>query len=209
MGLLATSLLQDSAEVVLRLIAEHHQIKVTTSASFGTLLHEVERRFPILGGNRASLTALNTARIAFKHRGHEVAEKDAQVFFWNIELFLTSAYKEAFAIDFVSLSLADSIGHIRTQNWLKRAEDAYAAERYGEAVAHAAKAMTIYMAHITENDAAIKLRSVVQYRGRRENNFESWSMRFSLCSKRGSISSREAAVLILARVGTGSRRSHR
>ncbi len=171
---LATSLLQDSAEVILRLIAEHHQIRVTTSASFGALLQEVEQRFPILGGHRASLTALNTARVAFKHRGHEVAEKDAQVFVWNVELFLTSAYKEAFAIDFASLSLADSIGHIRTQNWLKRAESAYVAERYGEAVAHAAKAMTIYMAHITGNDPAIELRSVVQYRRREVNDFESW-----------------------------------
>ena len=174
-GGLATSLLQDSVEVLLRLIAEEHQISVGTKAPFDTLLQTVEQKFPVVGSHRASLTALNTSRVAFKHRGHEVAEMDAQVFASNIEMFLTSTYKQAFAVDFPSLSLADSIGHTRTQNWLRKAESAFAAEHYGESVAHAAKAMTIYMAHCMRNDAVIELRPVVQYRrGMKVTDFKSW-----------------------------------
>ena len=172
---LAASLLQDSVEVLLRQIAEDHRIGgVSARASFDTLLQKVEQRFPTLSGHRAGLTALNTARVAFKHRGHEVAENDARVFVSNVELFLTSAYNGAFGVDFASLSLADFIGHRRTQNWLKKAESAFESELYGDAVAHAAKAMTIYMAHSTRNDAAIELRSVVEYRRRKVDDFESW-----------------------------------
>ena len=171
---LATSLLQDSVEALLRLVAEEHRIKVDDKAPFGTLLSAVEQQLPNVADHRANLTKLNTIRVAFKHRGLEVAERDAQAFVVNVEAFLTETYKEAFDVDFASLSLADSIGHRRTQNWVAKAEDAFAAESYAECVAHAAKALIIYMDHSTSNDVGIELRSVVQHLGGDVEDFQSW-----------------------------------
>ena len=161
---LATSMLQDAVEVVLRLITESRQIKVNDRTPFNELLRAVEERFPNAGGYRAGLTTLNTTRAAFKHRGQEVAEIDARVFFANVEAFLVQFYQEAFDLDFASLSLADAIGHRRTQNWLAKAESAFASEHFPESVAHAATAMTIYMAHCAASDSSIRLKSIVDYR---------------------------------------------
>ena len=172
---LAASLLQDSVEVLLRLIAESHRLSVSDRTQFAELLRTVETRFPSVGGHRAGLTTLNTTRVAFKHRGQELAENDARVFIANVEAFLTQVYDEVFGVDFASMSLADAIGHRRTQNWLAEAECAFAGERYAESVEHAAKAMTVYMAHSIRNDVTIRLRSIVDYRGSRDQrDFQSW-----------------------------------
>ena len=162
---LATSLLQDSVEVLLRLITEDRGVEVSDRTPFPELLTSVAKEIDNVSGHRATLTKLNTTRVAFKHRGQEVAERDARAFVVNVESFLTETYRAAFNVDFASLSLADSIGHRRTQNWLRKAEDAFAAEDYTETAAHAAKAMTIYVAHSTEHDPTIDLRTVVQHRG--------------------------------------------
>ena len=162
---LATSLLQDAVEVLLRIAAEEHRIGVTDQTSFPKLLAAIAEEFENVGGHRAGLTKLNTTRVAFKHRGQEVAERDARVFVVNVEAFLTETCKDAFNVDFASLSLADSIGHQRTQNWLEKAESAFGAEDYAEAVAHAARAMTVYVAHSTEQDPTIDLSAVVQTQG--------------------------------------------
>ncbi|MDE0693642.1 MAG: hypothetical protein OXI55_15540 [Gammaproteobacteria bacterium] len=162
---LATSLLQDSVEVLLRIVAEEYRIAVPAQAQFPKLIDALAEQFPNIGGHQAGLTKLNTTRIAFKHRGQEVAEHDAQAFVVNVETFLREICKEAFDVDFASLSLADSIGHRRTRNWLNKAESAFAIENYTKAVAYAAKAMTVYMAHSTERDPSIDLRTVVQYQG--------------------------------------------
>ena len=162
---LATSLLQDAVEVLLRIVAEEHRIGVTDQTSFPRLLDALAETFQNLGGHRANLTKLNTTRVAFKHRGQEVVERDARAFVVNVETFLTETCSEAFDVDFASLSLADSIRHRRTRNWLDKAESAFAVEDYAGAVAHAAKAMTVYVAHSTERDPSIDLRTVVQYQG--------------------------------------------
>ena len=151
--------------MLLRIVAEEHRIGVTDQTSFPKLLAALAEEFENVGGHRAGLTKLNTTRVAFKHRGQEVAERDARAFVVNVEAFLTETCKDAFNVDFASLSLADAIGHQRTQNWLDKAESAFAVEDYDEAVAHAAKAMTVYVAHSTEQDPTVDLRTVVQVHG--------------------------------------------
>ena len=187
---LATSLLQDSAEVILRVMAETRHISVSVRASFDTLLDEVEKKLPFVGGHRASLTKLNTTRVAFKHRGQEVAERDARAFVVNVEAFLTETYREAFNVDFASLSLADSIGYRRTQNWLRKAEEAFAAEDHTKVVGHAAKAMTIYLGHITAHDPAIDFSRVVTYQGVPEGFKEQVQVRLSYLRARLDLSTR-------------------
>ena len=151
---LAASLLQDAVEVFLRVVAEHAKARVGSHAPFPTLLEAVERHVKGVGGHRHALTTLNDTRVAFKHRGQEVAESAAQVFFANVEAFLVDSCQEAFGIDFETLSLADAIGHRRTRNWLRKAEDAFDGERYADAVHAAAAAMTIYLRHDRDHDAA-------------------------------------------------------
>ena len=171
---LATSLMQDSVEVTLRLIAESKQIKkVTDRTQFHDLLQAVEEEFSNAGGHRAGLTTMNTTRVAFKHRGQEVAENDARVFVANVEAFLVQIYRDAFDLDFASLSLADAIGHQRTQNWLARAEHALASEQHSESIAHSAKAMAVYLAHSSSNDATIRLRPIEAYQGI-PDGFKEW-----------------------------------
>ena len=160
--------------MLLRLIAETHRMAVGARAPFEKLLNEVEREFHTVGSHRAGLTRLNDARVAFKHRGQEVSESDARVFLANAEAFLIETYEKVLSQDFASLSLADSIGHRRTQNWLAKAEDAFAAGSHADCVAHSAKAMVVYMAHSTRKDVGIELGSVVQYRGGEGEDFESW-----------------------------------
>lgn len=149
---LATSLLQDAVEVFLRVLAEHCRIRVTASADFPTLFDRVGHDIDSVADYRAALSSLNNARVAFKHRGEEVSATRAQVFYANVEQFLSEVCNTAFDIDFTSLSLADAIAHQRTQNWLKRAERALTEERYPVAVARAAGAMAIYQAHVNAHD---------------------------------------------------------
>ena len=151
---LAASLLQDSVEVFLRLVAEHSRANVGSRATFPTLLEAVGGRVEGVGGHRHALTTLNDARVAFKHRGQEVAENDARVFAANAGAFLADICGEAFGIDFETVSLADTIGHRRTQNWLRKAEDAFDDERYPDAVRSAAAAMAVYLSHDRDHDAA-------------------------------------------------------
>ena len=151
---LAASLLQDSVEVFLRLVAEHSRASVNSRAPFPTLLQAVESRVEGVGGHRHALTMLNDTRVAFKHRGQEVAEGDAQVFAANAGAFLAEICGEAFGIDFATISLADTIGHRRTQNWLRNAEDAFDDERYADAVRSAGAALAVYLSHDREHDAA-------------------------------------------------------
>ena len=151
---LAASLLQDSVEVFLRVVAEHAKARVGSNAPFPKLLDAVESRVGGVAGHRHALTTLNDTRVAFKHRGQEIAESAARVFLANVDAFLVEVCRETFGIDFEALSLADTIGHRRTQNWLQKAEDAFDDERYADAVRSAAAAMTIYLRHDRDHDAA-------------------------------------------------------
>ena len=157
---LATSLLQDAVESFLRVLAEHRRLQVGDSLRFPAMLGKAEQDLPIIGGYHAFLTKLNATRVAFKHRGQEVSKSDAQVFVANVESFLTDVCKETLGIDFSTLSLADAIGHQRTQNWLRRAETSLADNQYREAVAFAAGAMRIYIEFDHEHDSAPQLREM-------------------------------------------------
>ena len=163
---LSASLLQDAVEALLRLVAEHRRVPdVSDRTRFVNLLDAIERELPEVGGHRAALTTLNTTRVAFKHRGHEVAEDDARAFLFNVEAFLAQACRAAFDIDLASVSLAGAIGHRRTQAWLAKAERAFADEMYADSVAHASGALAICMAHIDTAEPSIQLRPMFTYEG--------------------------------------------
>ena len=143
-GGLATSLLQDAAEAMLLILAQESSISLRGNAPFPALLQQVGEAHPVLLGHKAPMNSLNKARVAFKHQGISISKEDAIIFAANGRSFLSDA-TEVFGIDFWSVSLADLVGHCRTQNWLRRAELFVSEEKYREALTCAANAAAVYL----------------------------------------------------------------
>ena len=153
---LATSLLQDAVEVFLWLVAERKRIDVREYENFPSLLDKVRERFDCVSAHSAALRRLNKARVAFKHQGLSVSTPtEVQGFVANVEDFLTEVSSSLFDVDFASLSLIDAIGHMRTQNWLHKAESALESQLHSDAIAHASRALDIYLAHSESQNAAL------------------------------------------------------
>ena len=144
---LATSLLHDSVEVLLRVLTERFQIALPWRENFPQLFDSIRNRIDCVGEHSAAMKRLNTARIGFKHEGLDVSATEAEAFLSNVEAFLTEVCKQELRVDFSTLSLVNAIGHRRTQNWLEKARVALRSEHYAESVAHSATAMAIYLHH--------------------------------------------------------------
>ena len=144
---LATSLLHDSVEVLLRVLTERFKIEVPRRENFLQLFDTVRKRIGCVGEHSAALKRLNTARVGFKHEGLDVNATDVEAFLTNVEAFLSEVCKGVFGVDFATLSLVNAVGHRRTQNWLEKAREALRSEQYSESVAHSAAAMAIYLHH--------------------------------------------------------------
>ena len=152
---LGTSLLQDAVEAFLRVLVDVRHINVGANAPFNKLLGDVSTEFEVVRGYRATLSNLNNARVAFKHHGLSVPDQgDASTFLVNVRDFLTDVTHEAFGVDFASVSLIDAIGHRRTQNWLRKAEQALTDGEHEEAMCQVAGAFAIYLAHRTRSAAS-------------------------------------------------------
>ncbi len=144
---LATSLLHDSVEVLLRVLTERFNIEVPRRENFLQLFDSVRKRIDCVGEHSAAMKRLNTARVGFKHEGLDVSATDVEAFLTNVEAFLSEVCKQELRVDFATLSLVNAIGHRRTQNWLEKAREALRSEHYTESVAHSAAAMAIYLHH--------------------------------------------------------------
>ena len=144
---LATSLLHDSVEVLLRVLTERFKIEVNQKGPFHQLFSKVQGRIDCVGEHSAAMKRLNTARVGFKHEGLDVSATDAEAFLANVEAFLSEVCEQALRLDFATLSLVKAIGHRRTQNWLEKARQTLRSEHYTESVAHSAAAMAIYLGH--------------------------------------------------------------
>ena len=142
---LATSLFQDSVEAFLRILAERSYVNVGPQVWFDDLVAKVADSHDSVSGHKAALFRLNKARVAFKHQGLSAAKEDALHFRESARSFLTEITSEVFDLDFANVSLVSTIGHQRTENWLRRAQEAVAADHYSRAMVHAAKAFHIYM----------------------------------------------------------------
>ena len=144
---LATSLLHDSVEVLLRVLTERFKIEARQRENFLQLFDNVRKRIDCVGEHFAAMKRLNTARVGFKHEGLDVSATDVEAFLNNVEAFLSEVCKQELRVDFATLSLVNAIGHRRTQNWLTRAREALRSEQYTESVAQSAAAMAIYLHH--------------------------------------------------------------
>ena len=130
---LATSILQDTNEAFLRILAVERGVNVNLNEWFSKVLGDVATRIPSVTQYRAGLVHLNNARVMFKRQGLSTLQRnDVIVFAGNVDAFLTHVCKAELIIDFVTASLADAIGHRRTQNWIAKAEHAFAAGDFDE-----------------------------------------------------------------------------
>ena len=150
---LATSILQDAVETFLNILVHERNVHVRPRESFDGLLHTVGKQLTVVADHLAVLSRLNKARVEFKHHGLSVVQRrDVIVFYGNVESFLSDVCMAALNIDFASVTLADAIGHRRTQNWIEQAELKFAAGHFDEALRSASGAMAIYLAHSNDHD---------------------------------------------------------
>lgn len=152
---LATSILQDAAEAFLRILASHLRANVHQNSSFMEVLGTVATQSSTVSQYRVDLGRLNSARVMFKHQGLSALQRnDVIVFAGNVANFLTDACRAEMNIDFATVSLADAIGHRRTQNWITMAEDSFDKGDFNDALQRASGAMAIYLAHSNAHDSA-------------------------------------------------------
>ena len=180
---LATSILHDAAEAFLRILAVDLQLKVHPKQSFSEVLGTVAKDVPSVAQHRAALTQLNGARVMFKHQGLSTVQKnDVIVFAGNVESFLTDTCRTELNLDFATVSLAEAIGHRRTQNWIAKAEEAFDCGDYKTALECAAGAMCIYRSHSEANDPAF--RDMWPLSAFTENDLETASMQMPFENRR-------------------------
>ena len=142
---LATSLFQDSIEAFLRVLAETGKVNIGPQVSFDSLVDKVSGSYGSVLDHKAALSRLNKARVAFKHHGISVSEDDAAHFCDSARAFLGEITQDALGLDFARVSLISTIGHRRTENWLRNAQEAIAASNYSKAMECAAVAFHIYL----------------------------------------------------------------
>lgn len=141
---LALLAFHDSLEMMLRAIAEHFHAGLKMHEPFNSLLDKVEEGSNCQLTHRSALLQLNHARVSFKHYGLLPQFSDVAKFRNDLEAFLSNILHKAMGVEFTGLSLADLVTHRRARNWLKKAEDKFAEEKFAESVECTAASLAIF-----------------------------------------------------------------
>ena len=144
-GGMATSLLQDSVESFLRVVSEYGGIDARDTAPFNDLFGRIGEKYQIVVEHKAAISRMNRARVAFKHHGLTVSKEDARGFVTAVEAFLVEVSHDVLKVDFKLVSLISQIGHLRTENWLHKAEDLAKKGDHKSSLICTSKAMSVYM----------------------------------------------------------------
>ena len=143
---------QDSAEMVLRVIAEHLHCSIKESTYFNQIINDIDKQTDKNLTHRSALNQLNNARVNFKHFGLEPKIEDVLKFRNDLESFFPTSIKTFLNIDFESISLTNLIGHKRTENFLNRAEQLIYDGDYKNSICSTAIAFTIFRSHLSTGD---------------------------------------------------------
>ena len=139
---------QDSAEMVLRIIAEHLGVSMKPTVAFNQIIDSIDEKATELGRDpvprRSALNQLNNARVSFKHYGNRPNSSDVQKFRDDLETFFATACREYLDLSFETVSLADLITYRRAANWLHKAETYSNNGMYPEACACSAIGLKLY-----------------------------------------------------------------
>jgi len=139
---------QDSAEMVLRVIAEQigcNNVKETEN--FDSLFDKINNFGKEKLSNRIGLIQMNKARVGFKHHGNKPNEEDVKKFSRDLDEFFKEAFQSFLDIKFESISLADLIEHKRTENYIKKAEQFLANKDYENVIKQTAIAFAVFYEH--------------------------------------------------------------
>ena len=164
---------QDSAEMVLRVIAEHINCSLKENAAFNQIIDGIDNISQNKVPYRIALNQINKARINFKHFGLEPRYEDAFKFSCDLEGFFPTAFDTFLGIDFYSISLASLISHARTENFLNDAERLIGEDKYKESISASTVAFTIFLSHYKTEPSIYYRNSFMRFKtGDRE--FERW-----------------------------------
>jgi len=139
----ATLQLHDATEMFLRIAAEHLHSQVKRQTSFELLVEAVAAAAPCPLSHRTALNQLNEARVAFKHFGLEPKTEDVGKLLADMETFFPQTCQVILGVDLSSASLRSLVGHRRTENWLKKAEELIQAGDFETAISRSAVAFAI------------------------------------------------------------------
>ncbi|MEP0986968.1 hypothetical protein [Ekhidna sp.] len=107
----------DSAEMFLKLVLEHRNLKKKDNGfrSFWQLIPELT--------HKESMSELNSRRNSLKHEGHLPSKDDILICKLTCQEFFQQNTKTIFDIEFSDISLSNLISYDRTKNYLKEAEN--------------------------------------------------------------------------------------
>lgn len=130
---------QDAVELALRVIAEHHNVSLKENEAFNNIIDKIDKKVIGLGlnkvSNRVSLNQLNKTRVNFKHYAIRPESEDIKGLVKDVETFLINDINHYLGLDYSRLSLISLVKHIRSKNWLLRAEEYLEKEYYLESSA--------------------------------------------------------------------------
>ena len=135
---------QDAAETFLRVVAEHLHCPTQDNTQFSKLIDDIDAKAAERLTHRASLLQLNKARVGFKHYALRPAREDAEKFNGDLEAFFSITARLLLGVEFESVSMVSLIGHARTENWLREAEQWMSRGDATKAVTSAAVAFAIF-----------------------------------------------------------------
>lgn len=118
---------QDCVEAMLVLVAEHRNIPLRRLTEFDKLFDDVAACFSDLTYHRSPLTALNRARVGFKHNGNEAAPSTIERSRVSAMNFLAEASQLCLDQDFDAISLAKLITYSDVRLAVESAEQRWRA----------------------------------------------------------------------------------
>jgi hypothetical protein len=108
----------------------HANIK--DGSAFNQIIDEIDKVSPTKLSHRSALNQLNKARVSFKHFGLQPKKEDVIKFRQDLEVFFPKTFQLFLNLEYESVSLVHLIGHRRTENYLRQAEQHIANQKYRE-----------------------------------------------------------------------------
>ncbi len=150
---------QDAAEMVLRVVAEFlHASFKKDDTQFNVIIDKIDEISSTKLSHNSALKQLNKARVNFKHYGLQPKKEDVIKFRKDLEVFFPKTFQLFLSLEYESVSLVHLIGHRRTENYLRQAEQHIANQKYKEAIDDAYRAFAIFQ-------------RCIERKRERENNF--------------------------------------
>lgn len=153
----------DATEMLLGAIAEHLHAPIKDQIAFAALMDASDQVGPGKLTHRPALLQLNRSRVMFKHHGLEPREEDVAKYRATLDAFFPVSVAGFLGIDYERVTLTELIQHTRSRNWLRGAEEYFAASKYADSIFNAAVALKIALKKKTGRINPDSLVTAAQY----------------------------------------------